>query len=199
MDKYLDTWHVMTYDYAGSWDSTSGHQANLYPSSQNPTSTPFSTKRAIDDYLAIGIPANKIILGVPLYGRAFESTSGIGKSYSGVGSGSWENGVWDYKALPKAGATEYYDEGAGATYSYDASTQELITYDNLKSVAKKVDYLKGLGLGGTFYWDSSSDKNGTGSLISSVSRSLGGLDSSLNTLSYPTSQYANIVAGMPGE
>lgn len=199
MDKYLDRWHVMTYDYAGSWDSTSGHQANLYPNAGNPISTPFSTQKAINDYLAIGIAASKIILGLPLYGRAFESTSAIGKSYSGVGSGSWENGVWDYKALPKAGAVEYYDEVAGATYSYDSATQELITYDNKKSVGKKVDYLKGLGLGGAFYWDSSSDKNGTDSLISTVSKSLGGLDASLNTLNYPTSQYANIVAGCPGE
>ena len=44
-----------------------------------------------------------------------EHTDGI----QGVGEGSWEAGMWDYKALPQHGAEEINDHKAGASYSYD--------------------------------------------------------------------------------
>jgi chitinase len=39
----------MAYDYSGSWDANAAHNANFCPSSLNPSSTPFGTKKALDD------------------------------------------------------------------------------------------------------------------------------------------------------
>ncbi|KAI1456981.1 glycoside hydrolase family 18 protein [Annulohypoxylon moriforme] len=195
MAAVLDTFNLMAYDYAGSWDTTSGHQANLYPNSNAPLTTPFSTDAAIAAYIAGGVPANKIVLGLPLYGRSFEATTGIGQPYSGIGTGSWEAGVWDYKVLPRSGATETYDSVAGATYSYDSSSQELISYDNVDMVNKKIQYLQSKGLGGTMFWEASGDRTDSGSLIATAFNSQGGsasLDATQNLLSYPNSQYDNI-------
>jgi chitinase len=199
MDAYLDAWHLMAYDYAGSWSSYSGHDANLYPDPSNPNATPYNTQQAITDYIAGGVPAHKIVMGIPLYGRAFESTNGLGQTYSGVGGGSWENGIWDYKVLPKAGATEYFDSTAGASYSYDPAAKELISYDNVAEAQLKATYIANKGLGGAMYWESSADKNGTDSLIGTIAGSFGNLDQSQNCLSYSGSVYANMAAGMPGE
>lgn len=198
MSKVLDFFNLMAYDYAGSWDSTSGHQANLYRDPGNPVSTPFSTDAAIDAYLAAGVPAAKIVLGMPIYGRSFEQTAGPGKPYTGgVGSGSWENGVWDYKALPRAGAKEVYDGAAGATYSYDGATREMISYDTADMVQRKVAYLRDRGLAGSMFWEASADRTDAASLILTSYKALGGsLAASENLLSYPNSAYANIAAGM---
>nr|ABV57861.1 chitinase [Clonostachys rosea] len=192
LGSVLDNINLMAYDYAGSWDSVSGHQTNLYPSTSNPSSTPFSTKAAVDAYIAAGVPASKIILGMPIYGRAFVGTDGPGKPYSTIGEGSWESGIWDYKVLPKAGATVITDSAAGATYSYDSSSRTMISYDTPDMVRTKVSYAKGLGLGGSMFWEASADKTGSDSLIGTALSSMGSHDSTQNCLSYPNSKFDNI-------
>jgi chitinase len=196
LGKVLDYINLMAYDYAGSWSDASGHDANLYPSTSSPKSTPFSTDVAVKAYIAGGVPASKIILGMPIYGRSFAGTSGMGQPFSGVGSGSWEAGVWDYKALPKAGATVQCDNAVQGCYSYDASTKELISFDTPDVIRTKVAYLKSKGLGGSMFWEASADKKGSDSLIGTSFNALGSRDTTQNCLTYPNSQFANIVANM---
>ncbi|KAF7862472.1 hypothetical protein EAF04_007345 [Stromatinia cepivora] len=199
MDKYLDSWHLMAYDYSGSWDNTTAHNANLYPSVLKPKSTPYSTQKAIIDYVAKGVPISKINMGLPLNGKSFMNTTGLGLPYSGVGTGSWEAGTYDYKVLPRAGATEVYLPDVVATYSYDNVTKELISYDSVKSVSVKTKYIMTSGMGGAMFWETSSDRTGDGSLISTTAGLFPALDQAQNLLTYNASAYANMAAGMPGE
>lgn len=200
MNQYLDYFNLMAYDYMGSFSKHSGHQANLYPSESNPKATEFSTNKAVSDYIAAGVPAHKIVLGMPLYGRAFQKTGGLGQAFNGIGPGTWEAGVYDFKDLPQSGAIEHYDSEAGASWSWDAKEKIIISYDNLDSIEKKTDYIISKGLGGGMFWEASGDRTGNQSLIHAAYmafRKAGGLAHNQNTISFPGSQYDNVRAGMP--
>lgn len=198
MDPYVDAWHLMAYDYAGSWDTTTGHQANIYPDPRNPNVTKFNTEQAVEAYLQGGIPPDKIVLGLPLYGRSFVNTDGLGKPFSGVGQGSFAPGTWLYRDLPRPGATVQVDGHVGAAWSYDPAARELVSYDTPQSALLKANYLRAKGLGGAVFWEASGDKRGEDSIVGIVARSMGELESTENMLSYPGSRYDNIKNSMPG-
>ncbi|ROT40847.1 endochitinase [Sodiomyces alkalinus F11] len=197
--RVIDNFYLMAYDFAGSWDAVSGHQANLYPNPQNPAATPFSADGAVRGYLDAGVPAAGIVLGMPIYGRDFRNTDGPGRPYQGVGQGSWEAGVWDYKDLPRPGAAVSFDPVAQASYSYDSANRHLVSYDTPAVVRSKVSYLRQRGLSGSMFWEASGDRTGAESLLQTSFEALGGAggqDSTLNLLSYPDSRYDNIRNGM---
>ncbi|OJJ65736.1 hypothetical protein ASPBRDRAFT_79643 [Aspergillus brasiliensis CBS 101740] len=171
MDPYLDFWNLMAYDYAGgTFSEYTGHQANIFKSSSNQQSTPFNTEGAVENYLNRGVIASKIVLGMPLYGRAFTNTIRPGKPFSGIGDGSWEDGE-----------------------------RTFISYDSPLVAKWKAEYIRLKGLGGCMWWESSADKPGNDSLITTVVEALGGvgaLERKQNQLDYPLSQYDNIPGRM---
>nr|AAQ75798.3 chitinase [Paracoccidioides brasiliensis] len=214
MTPYLDFYNLMAYDYSGSWDTIAGHQSNIKPSRSNPKSTPVSTEAALNHYIGVGgVPASKIVLGMPLYGRTFANTDGPGTPFQGNGgSGSWETGVWDYKVLPKPGAGEQMlsirSGECGATWSYDRPSRTMITYDTVPMVEEKTRYLIERGLGGGMWWEASGDRDpktgnkANGSLIGTFVEEIGGtskLQKVQNVLSFPESKYDNLKNQFPGE
>lgn len=197
LSEILDELHLMSYDLNGSWSPQASHQANLYGG-------PSNVDAAVNLILASGANPRKLILGVPMYGRAFCQTNGLGQAFQGVGvpqqeKGSWEGGVWDYKALPLEGAQEHFDAQGVAAYSYDKVQRQLISYESPQSLIAKVEYLKARGLGGVFFWELSGDKDSRQSphrsLLETAFRSLNGpagVDQSPNHLNYPQSMYDNV-------
>ena len=202
MDPYVDLWFLMAYNYVLDGSSVAGDQANLFPSTTDPASTPVNTRDVVSDYIASGVTQSKIILGMPLFGQSFASTDGLGKPYSGVGTGNWEAGIYDFKALPLAGAQETTDIDTGSSHCYDATTREFVSYDNVPVAKLKAGFIQQMKLGGAVWWESSADKLGSESLIQTVAEILGGsdgsgLECSKNQLAYPDSTYQNLRAGMP--
>lgn len=130
------------------------HQTNLYTTDY----TPYSTDNAVQMLLDAGVPAKKILIGGVLYSRGASNTDGLGKAYSGGSKDTnWEAGICDYKSLPREGATEYYDDKAGAGYSYDPIKRIYNSYDTVRSMTEKAQYIKRRQLGGIILWESSGD------------------------------------------
>ncbi|KXH67386.1 chitinase 1 [Colletotrichum salicis] len=198
MEKSLDFWSLMAFDFAGAWENVTGHQSNVFRRKRNPQSTKASVERAFEEYVEEGgVSPAKINLGMPLYGRAFSNTKGLGKSYSRLPNGTLgQAGIYLYKDLPRPGATVNWDSVVKATYSYNNVTRELVTFDYMRSAKYKQAYIKRKKLGGAMFWEATGDKAGDESLVRSMAKGMGKLEQSQNLLSYPTSQYDNIRNGM---
>ncbi|CAK7225905.1 Chitinase 4 [Sporothrix bragantina] len=194
MDPYIDTWNLMTYDYAGSWSEITTFQSNLYDSTHFKTVT--SSDTIISYYLSQGIAPAKVHMGLPLYGHVFENTEGVGYKYNGTGPGEdGQAGLWWYKDLPKVGAVSTTDNKAVAAWTYDMNTNELVVYDSPESAWLKAGYIQQKGLGGAFFWEANQDRSDSRSLVYLVAKNFTKLDSSQNLINYPTSKYDNIRLG----
>ncbi|MGL5693063.1 MAG: glycosyl hydrolase family 18 protein, partial [Peptostreptococcaceae bacterium] len=82
------------------------------------------------------------------------------------GDGGRAAGCWTYRGLDKLkaqypGLKEYWDDTAKAPYLYDESTGKFFTYDNVRSVEEKANYVNENNLGGMIGWMSSQDKETT--------------------------------------
>jgi chitinase len=196
MNARLDFFNLMAYDYAGSWSPVAAHASALYNDKSNPKSTPLNTDTVVKGYLASGVSANKINLGIPLFGKSFAKAGGLGKSYSGTLGDKNDYSIPFYN-LPKAGAKVIEKPDAGALVTWDSKTKELVTLDGGYSAKLKSAYLKKQGLAGAFFWDSSGDKTGKNSLMTITKSALGSLENTNNQLMYPSSEFVNIRNGVP--
>ncbi|KAK1276781.1 hypothetical protein QJS04_geneDACA003805 [Acorus gramineus] len=148
----------MCYDYHGSWDtSATGEHAALYDATSN-----VSTSYGLTSWTSSGVPRQKVVMGLPAYGRSWKlkdaAEHGIGAPAVGVGPG--DDGVLKYTEIEGLeGWTEVYDMGTGSAYAYKGTGW--VGYDDRRSVAQKVRYAEDEGLGGYFFWTVGQDLNWT--------------------------------------
>ena len=83
-----------------------------------------------------------------------------------VGDGGRAGGVWPYRNIPDlinatSGLTEYWDDVAKAPYMYSTETGEFFSFDNVRSIGYKTQYVQEEQLGGVISWMQSQDKETT--------------------------------------
>lgn len=178
--QYMDYIFLMSYDFNGGWTNTElGHQTNLYEASWDPN-TRYTTAKGVNALLGQGVTPGKIVVGAAMYGRGWTGVNGYSGNNPFTGTatgkvkGTWEAGVVDYRQIANdymgSGWTYSYDETAEAPSLFKASTGDLITFDDARSVKAKGQYVLSNQLGGLFAWELDADN---GDILNAMHEGLG--------------------------
>ena len=158
--QYLDYINLMAYDFYVAGD-TAGHHSNLFPSENYETEQ--SGHRAYQEYTKAGVPAHKLVLGIPFYGRSWFMKSadnlGINRPVDSLARGGGYTFVKDSIAT-RRGFVRHWDERAKAPFLFNAGTNQLVSYDDEESVKLKCAYVREHGMAGVMFWQYASDPKG---------------------------------------
>ena len=124
--SYIDMVNVMSYDMG----NPPYHHSALYPSEITNWMT---TSAAIEAHLNAGVPHEKLVMGMPLYGR----------------------GKQGYTTEPDStkGVTERWHEQSMVPYLVDAQGNLVMGFENERSIGIKCQYIIDHRLRGGMYWE----------------------------------------------
>jgi chitinase len=169
---YLDWINLMSYDFFNSLTPTTGHHAGLYASARA-TPADRNADAAVKQYLAAGVPADKIVLGVAFYGRGFAGVTplnnGVNQPYQRF-EGEHSYAELASRFVGSRGFVRYWDARAQAPYLWNSTSRTFITYDDPQSLEIKTRYILEHRLGGVMFWELSQDRDGE--LLDVITRGL---------------------------
>jgi GH18 family chitinase len=177
---YLDWLSIMAYDLHGGWSPlTNFHSALFAPTDAPPAAADgLSGAAAVQAYEVAGVPAAKILLGMPFYGRGWKAVgstnNGLFQPHGGLPPGTYEDGVFDYRDLQSNYVphyARYWHAQAEAPWLYDPTAQIMISYEDPASIAAKTAYVGAQRLGGVMFWELSVD-DAQHSLVDAVAAGL---------------------------
>ena len=177
--RYVDQVNVMAYDYYEPGDEpTTGHNAPLFVNPADPKQ--ISADRSVHAFEQAGVPARKIVLGVPFYGHEwgdvppenhglFQPGKAVPGAYASYGNitANMLNATAPDQGL---GFVRYWDAASQVPYVYNASSRIFVSYDDPHSMALKCQYVLRHHLAGIMFWDYESDP--TGALLDTVDATL---------------------------
>jgi chitinase len=178
----LDWVNLMAYDMNGVWNKLAAHVAPLYrdPAMAVPDANPRNdVADLVDLYIAAGVPARRIVLGVPFYGYSWKNCPpeqhGEYQVCEGPGRGTWEDGALDYSDIAsqlvnKQGFTRYWNAASKAPFLYNPGTREFISYEDPESLRLKLQFIKQRHLAGAMFWELTGDRRHV--LLSMLARDL---------------------------
>jgi chitinase len=154
----MDWVNVMTYDYTGDWTSYAGHHAPLFASSKQPA-PPRSIELTMKYLVDRGMPANRLAVGLPLYGKGFavsEPYASTKKATKGPAprGGSYSN---IEKLIREKGWTRRWDDETKNPWALAPDRSAVIGYDDAESLSLKTAWAMKQGFRGVFFWQISGD------------------------------------------
>ena len=198
MNSDVDFINLKAYEFhAPGWEKDmANHHAPLRKKTSD--STDRNVNDAVNYWVQKGFKPNKIVLGIPLFGRSWTLSSNNTKPPANA-AGEGAPG----RVTKEAGRMAYYEicdvvlnagwkvvrdpsEGTGPYAFSPTSPINWVGYDDPDMAVVKTKYILSNGLGGAMVWDMSYDDfrgscgSGTNPVITAISNTLKGLPSSTN-------------------
>ncbi|MFZ6708394.1 glycoside hydrolase family 18 protein [Undibacterium sp. TC9W] len=219
----VDYVNLMSYDFNGAWEKQTNHNAHLFGDAPEhmydnplrklafkpalsltelerrfPATMALTVDATVQQYLRAGVPASKLVLGLPFYGRAYFAVEagenhGLYQSHQTLAGDVYTGdpalltgcdactarkdprtpGYAEIKKLLAAnlGYKSYFSKETKVPWIYNADKKIFISYDDEQSFAYKVAYLKKYKLAGAMFWHLGQDDE-EGSLLRSLYRNL---------------------------
>ncbi len=162
VQRSLDTVNLMAYDYyEPSSDTTTGNHAPLFTDPRDPKG--ISANRSVKLFEVAGVPAAKIVLGVPFYGHVWTHVPPANHGLFQPGKALAQDYA-PYSLIVSTmlghGFERSWNEAGGVPTLYNPATRTFVSYEDPESLAKKGEYIRAQGLGGVMFWDSEGDPSG---------------------------------------
>jgi len=174
LDRSMNYFNIMTYDYNGGWSNKAGHNAPLYDYPNEEFSS-FSVDATVKSLRQLGVNMSKVNLGAPFYGRGVitsgtaalngattkrsETVQPDGPIQTCADYTNWSVDVWEgtpnYSYVLQttgsgSGWTDHWDDVAKVPYMTKGNY--FLSYDNPRSISAKALYIKDSGLAGAIVW-----------------------------------------------
>lgn len=161
ISKYLDYVSIMAYDLHWNTEPTTNFHSALFRDPADASPPPFDKRYAdyaVRGFLRAGVPARKIILGVPFYGKGWMGVKRDNHGLYQPATGPAQSGgsYRELKALSPDADRQYSSKTATCTL-WNGGT--FWSYDCPQALRVKMSYIEQQHLGGVMFWELSQDSS----------------------------------------
>lgn len=164
----FDQINIMTYDLSGAWPGwITWHNAPIYDGGTRFPSGGLvpSIDGMTNSFIASGVPASKIGIGIDFYGYVWSGGSGMPNGGATDPRQSWstaptvQSNVPYYTIMDNHYQQQYYRWDNSAQVSYlridnaGSASDKFISYDDEETARKKIEYARAKGIGGVIIWE----------------------------------------------
>jgi len=136
---------IMGYGYHWSGSAEAGPTDTLYGGTGTVWASNYALDWTVGDYLSEGADPSRVILGLPLYGRAYyTSNNNVPTASNGDGGAV----TWSAARPNLAGAT--LEPTGRSMYYYDGSQQTWV--NDVSTMRDRLQFAVGEGIGGVGFW-----------------------------------------------
>ena len=157
----VDFASVMTYDFHffQALTPATGHNSPLYPSPADVAYfAELNCNYSMHLWLERGMPREKLLMGLPTYGRDWKLANPDRHGLYAPAVGQWGDGfvsLADVCRLLQDGGTEEWDPFGLVPYAYSGA--EWVSFENARSIVAKATLVRSLDLAGAMVFDMAQD------------------------------------------